>query len=120
MELKEFIRETLEQIIQGVSAASAVVEKHGGTINPHKAWFRRDGQTNQYNSGVPHDVEFDVGLTSFNKNGSTEGIGVFLGSVNLGKKNDTGSEQTAVTRVRFSIPLVLPKGGSQNDEEPVA
>jgi len=120
MELKEFIRETLEQIVQGVSAASGVVENHGGTINPDKAWFRRDGQINQYSSAIPHDVEFDVGLTCFDKNGLSEGIGVFLGSVSLGKKNDSGSENTAVTRVRFTIPLVLPKGGVQNGKEQLA
>ena len=41
---------------------------------------------------MPQNVEFDVGLTSIDKKGATEGIGVFLGSVSLGKKNETGIE----------------------------
>jgi hypothetical protein len=32
------------------------------------------------------NVEFDVALTSTDKTGSTEGVGVFLGGVSLGKK----------------------------------
>lgn len=110
MELKDFIKETLEQIVEGVSSANNAVENHGGTINPEKSSFKRDGDWNIMNAGVPHNVDFDVGLTSIDKKGSAEGIGVFLGSVNLGKKNESDVEQTAVTKVKFSIPLVLPKG----------
>lgn len=110
MELKDFIRETLEQIIEGVSCAKKAIEKHGGTINPTSVSFRRDGDWNNYTSGMPQNVEFDVGLSAIDKKGSVEGIGVFLGSVSLGKKNDQGIEHTAVTRVRFSVPLVLPEG----------
>lgn len=61
---------------------------------------------------MPQNVEFDVGLTSTNKSGSIEGIGVFLGSINLGKKNDESGEDIAVTKVRFTVPVVLPPGGS--------
>ena len=110
MELKDFIRQTLEQIIEGVSGAQAQIEVRGGTVNPTRVSFRRDGEWNSFNSSMPQNVEFYVGLTSIDKKGATEGIGVFLGSVSLGKKNETGIEHTAVTRVRFTVPLVLPKG----------
>lgn len=62
---------------------------------------------------MPHSVEFDVGLTSVDRSGSSEGIGVFLGGVSLGKKNDSGLEQTAITKIKFSIPLVLPSGADE-------
>lgn len=75
--------------------------------------FKEAGQYNYFNSGKPHFVEFDVGLTSIRKSGTSEGIGVFLGSISLGKKNDDGSEHTAVTRIKFSLPLVLPSGGGE-------
>ena len=64
---------------------------------------------------MPQDVVFDVGLTSTDKSGSSEGIGVFLGSVSLGKKNDVGTEDVAVTKVKFTVPLVLPPGKSMNE-----
>jgi hypothetical protein len=59
---------------------------------------------------MPQQVEFDVGLTSTDKSGSSEGIGVFLGSISLGKKNNSDSESVAVTKVKFSVPIVLPAG----------
>lgn len=117
MELKDFIRQTLEQIVEGVSSARSHVEDRGGTINPTSITFRRDGEWNNFNSGMPQNVEFDVGLTSVDKKGATEGIGVFLGSVSLGKKNESGLEHTAVTRVRFSVPLVFPKGKDLREKE---
>ena len=64
---------------------------------------------------MPQDVVFDVGLTSTDKTGSSEGIGVFLGSVNLGKKNDSGAESVAITKVKFTVPLVLPPGSKMRE-----
>ena len=59
---------------------------------------------------MPRFVEFDVGLTSANKTGSTEGVGVFLARISLGKKNNEGTEHVAGIRLEFSVPLVLPSG----------
>lgn len=61
---------------------------------------------------MPQNIEFDVGITSTDKSGSSEGIGVFLGSINLGKKNDATNEHVAITKVKFSVPVVLPPGPS--------
>ncbi|WP_289032075.1 hypothetical protein [uncultured Paraglaciecola sp.] len=110
MELKEFVKITLEQIVEGVASAKETIDAHGGTINPTGVVFKKDGSYNSYDHAMPQDVVFDVGLTSTDKSGSLEGIGVFLGSVNLGKKNETGTENMAVTKVSFTVPLVLPPG----------
>lgn len=110
MELKDFIKETIENIIDGVSAAQISARDKGAKINPKGVRFTENGQYNELNSGVPRLIEFDVGLTSVNKSGSSEGIGVFLGAINLGKKNDQGMEHTAITKIKFSLPLVLPCG----------
>jgi hypothetical protein len=113
VELKDFIKEAIENIVEGVVAAQETIKDKGAQINPRKVQFRENGQWNNHNSGMPRFVEFDVGLTSANKSGSTEGIGVFLGSISLGKKNNEGAEHTAVTRIKFSVPLVLPSGDGE-------
>lgn len=110
MELKDFIQTTLEQIIEGVSNAQSSVKGLGGSINPTTLSFTKDGHINRYEHAMPQEVIFDIGLTSIEKNGSTEGIGVFLGSFNLGKKNNEQLESAAITKVRFTVPLVLPDG----------
>lgn len=114
MELKDFIKETITQIVDGVVEAQAAIAKHGAEINPRKVQFKEAGQYNYHNSGKPQMVEFNVGLTTIKKAGSAEGVGVFLGSISLGKKNDEGSEHTAVSRIRFSLPVVLPSGEGEH------
>lgn len=110
MELKEFVKVTLEQIVEGAAAAQESISANGGIVNPTGIDFVKDGTRSVFRHVMPQEVVFDVGLTSTDKSGSAEGIGVFLGSVSLGKKNDTAAEQVAVTKVRFSIPLALPPG----------
>lgn len=110
MELSDFVKQTIEQIVEGASAAQKSIGDKGATINPSSVQFQKDGQWNTYDHAMPQDVEFDVGLTSTDKKGSSEGVGVFLGSINMGKKNESGVEQVAVTKVKFTIPLVLPAG----------
>ena len=113
MELRDFIKETIENIIDGVSAAQLSIRDKGAKINPKNVQFNENGKFNDLNSGMPRYIEFDVGLTSVNKSGSSEGIGVFLGTISLGKKNDQGIEHTAITKIKFSLPLVLPCGDSE-------
>ena len=110
MELKDFVRVTIEQIVEGTALAQEAVKAKGGIVNPSNMTFQRDGQLTHSEHALPQHVVFDVGLTSTDKSGSSEGIGVFLGSINLGKRNDTGNEHVAVTRVQFTVPLALPPG----------
>lgn len=117
MELKHFVKATLEQIVEGAALAQESIQKHGGTVNPTNIKYKKDGEWNTYEHAMPQEVAFDVGLTSTDKSGSSEGIGVFLGSISLGKKNDTGEEHVAVTKVRFTIPLVLPPGEKMSENK---
>ena len=110
MELRNFVKATLEQIVDGVADAQVAIREKGGSVNPSSMSFKRDGTWNKYDHAMPQEVVFDVALTATSKRGSSEGIGVFLGSINLGKKNDTGIEQVAITKVKFTVPLVLPPG----------
>ncbi|MDF3196038.1 MAG: hypothetical protein Q7J43_15600 [Pseudomonas sp.] len=110
MELKDFVRATLEQIVEGVYQAQESIDAKGGIVNPAGMDYFKDGQRSIYHHAMPQQVEFDVGLTSTDKSGSSEGIGVFLGSISLGKRNNSDSESVAVTKVKFSVPIVLPAG----------
>lgn len=110
MELKDFVKATLEQIVEGAASAQETIKERGGIVNPSSMSFQKDGSWNNYEHAMPQEVVFDVGLTSTDSRGSSEGIGVFLGSISLGKKNDAGVENVAVSKVKFSVPLVLPPG----------
>lgn len=114
MELKDFIKQTIEQIVEGVVEAQALIQKHDAYVNPVNFSYTIDGKHNNSRYSLPQNVLFDIGLTSSTKEGSSEGIGVFLGSINLGKKNEDSVESIAVTKVKFSVPLALPVGIDHN------
>ncbi len=86
MELKDFVKATIEQIVEGAALAQESIKSRGGIVNPTNMRFQKDGSWNQYSHAMPQEILFDVGLTSTDKSGSSEGIGVFLGSISLGKK----------------------------------
>lgn len=115
MQLKEFVQETIEQIVEGVADSKESAEKHGAQVNPPYVSYYKEGKRSTYNEAMPQNVEFDVGLTSTLSDGSAEGIGVFLGSVNLGKRNQTSFEDVAITKVRFVVPVVLPATDTSAD-----
>ncbi len=106
MELNKFVQNTIEQIIEGVYNSQKFAQEKGATINPSNLGLNKNGS---YNQPMPQNVEFDVGLISTSTDESTEGIGVFLGSINLGKKNESTAENMAITKVKFTVPIVLPK-----------
>jgi hypothetical protein len=112
MELKDFVRETIQNIVAGVAEAQSATKDLGAVVNPSGLHYYKEGQQNTSTHALPQDVLFNVGLTSMSKDGSSEGIGVFLGGVTLGKKNDSGTEDVAVTSVQFTVPIVLPAGAS--------
>jgi hypothetical protein len=111
VQLREFVKITIEEIVEGAAQAQASIKERGGIVNPSNMSFQKDGSWNNYQHAMPQEVLFDVALTSTDKAGTTEGIGVFLGSISLGKKNASDVEHVAITKVRFTVPLVLPPGG---------
>ena len=108
MELKEFVTDVLQQINDGIIEA----QKAGVFVNPmgsirqkDRADFRIDG-TPCY--GRTHNVDFEVGLT--NKEGSGGGkIGVSFASIfSVDAEGGGKTSNSSVTRIRFSIPMLLP------------
>ena len=116
MELKEFVAETLKQIVGGVKDAQAAVKGEGGEINPP---FFISGEAakgilihreHDIPSGkAVHIVEFDVALTVVEGKGTKGGIGVFVGPVGIGTQGQSSSENASVSRIKFQVPITLPQ-----------
>ena len=109
MELKEFVTAVLQQITDGVVDA----QKAGIFVNPRKKYhgvkqnfyYTIDGEN--YEESL-QTVDFEVGLT--NEVGSGGGkIGVSWASIISFDVNGGGkTSNSSVTRIRFSIPMLLP------------
>lgn len=108
MELKEFITDVLQQINDGVVDA----QKRGVFVNPKKIYNKTEALYNYVVDGVNDQerlqtVYFEVGLTKEEGSGGGK-FGVSFGGVSLGVDSGGKASNSAVTRVRFSIPILLP------------
>jgi len=112
MDIKAFVAETLTQILEGIREAQKrpggdEVGAEGYNItSPNGALI--DGGT----SGFFTTVEFDISVLAESKEGG--------GSVRVADNYVTdGNSRTAqnASRVKFSVHLRLPKGGSNRDRQ---
>lgn len=110
MELKDFVAQTLTQLIEGVVASQKAGSAHGATVNPQinpMSDSSKHGFVHCY-EGFAQVVRFDVALTVTEGTGTKGGIGVFAGPVNLGSSGQSSSSNSSVSRVQFNVPLILP------------
>jgi len=55
-------------------------------------------------------VEFDVAVTATEGTDTKGGIGVVAGVFALGSQGQSSEEISAVSRIKFSVPITLPYG----------
>jgi len=114
MELKDFISETLTQIIEGVNEAKNNIKDNGAEINPSLMgdinYVAKHGGGLHTNRGnYAQIVEFDVAVTATEGKGTKGGIGIVTGAINLGSAGQSKTENTSVSKIKFNVPLALPK-----------
>ena len=113
MELKDFIREALSQIVQGVKEAQDAATTTGGEVSPR--FSNRQQSTQQElkllkseKGGIIQNVEFDVAVTASEGTGTRGGIGVFVGAFALGSQGQSQSQNSSLSRIKFIVPVTLP------------
>jgi hypothetical protein len=119
MTVKEFVEDTLVQIIEGVQAAQTRIGKSGASINrfgmtlrfDHLEGRRYDPQTAE----IEEMVRFDIAVTAEGGTGTKGGVGVFLGSIALGSQGQSTSKDSQISRVQFSVPIVYPSSKHNED-----
>lgn len=114
MELKEFVTDVLQQITDGVVDA----QKRGVFVNP-KTTVRQRGRADFIIDGTPcfgrtYDVDFEVGLTNEEESGTGK-FGVSFAGISVGVDGKNSASTTALTRIRFTIPIFLPLYPSEKD-----
>lgn len=112
MELKDFISETLSQIIAGVvDAQSKVISAgKGGAVNPYvhslndpKSTYSR---TEQKEPVVL--VDFDIAIAAEQGTGTKGGVGVVAGIFTLGAQGQSNENQQTSNKIKFNVPVMLP------------
>jgi hypothetical protein len=111
MQLSEFVAETIRAIVAGIVNAQGAAAEAGAVVNPDGV-IRSKGDDSPCLIGdarMIREVEFDVAVTAGDSEKSGVGGGVTLSVLSFGAKSESERRDSTVTRVRFSVPLVLPK-----------
>ena len=105
MELKDFVAETLKQIVKGVKAAQQSKDCEGASVNPKGFVLNiSSGQTQRVSDPKPREIDFDVALMVVEGSEKKAGLTVW----GIGGGLSANSSNTSVSRIRFSVPVILP------------
>ena len=115
MKLDKFVEESIKQVIAGVDAAKKYGDTHNALVNPASATFSSKNETVVYclNTGVPiQQIVFDVAVTITKGSSTTDDTEATVGEVSVaGNTNATESKNSSVSRIKFTIPVLLPLAG---------
>lgn len=107
MELNEFVKDVIVSIYDGISEAKKATGKpvlpSGGLVSEGIPYVKNAiGPATMISN-----LEFEVALTDGTKDGVNGGIGVLLGSLTLGAKSNSETQQTSLSKIKFNIPIEL-------------
>ncbi len=120
MKLQDFVAETLAQILGGVSDAQAKIADdtadatQAAKINPplstSAATLESKGYRVDGSGRAVQNVEFDVAITVDKAAEAKGSAGLLVAAIGVGVKGEIQARDTSVHRIKFAVPVVLPRG----------
>jgi hypothetical protein len=111
MEIKEFVKETLVQIIEGVKDAQKQIgtDSDNGEIIPVLSRHRAGDNLISYSGNVVHNVHFDVAVTVAEGSETKGGAGIQVASLlEIGGSKGKSASNTSQSRIQFHVPITYP------------
>jgi len=108
MNLEQFISETMKQIIDGVSSAQEYARTKDAYINVPIVKTVNTHRMTDESLPAPQVVEFDIAVTTTGANDLQGGMGIFVAGLGIGYQAKKNNAEEGVSRIKFSIPVVLP------------
>lgn len=113
LQLKDFVVQSLTEIIEGVNEAQKLTKKNRAIINPNISgssaeggFYEVEGEPNKYYQVQMFD--FDMAIT-LSKSKEAKGIIVVVsGILTGGAQGTTKGESSELSRIKFSVPVVFP------------
>jgi hypothetical protein len=99
--LRDFVAETIKQVIDGVVLAQEYARTKNAIVNPHRGKIQPPSSER---------ISFDVALTAATGTKTQGGIAVFTGAFGLGSKGQSERSNETVNRIQFSVSVDLPEG----------
>ena len=107
MDLKDFIAESLKQVIDGVTEAQEYCAKKGAKIVPFVRASEFEAEA--FVGGAIHRISFDVAITAKDTNGQDGKAGLRIPGIEFGGKLSAEQVNATISRVKFDIPVLLPR-----------
>lgn len=110
MDLKDFVSQTLVQIVEGVVSASARVSELGGAVSPDYN-AKTEGALGRSRDGKSRPVqavEFDVAVVAGTESSMEAGGGLKISVISVGAKGSGTDREQTTSRIQFVVPLQLP------------
>ena len=101
MDLKEFTKQTLVQIVEGAKEANSIIKDLDAQVHTYN--------DNGYVKSYPiTTVDFDVAITATESEGANGGAGLRVASLmNLGGGIESKTENQTVSRIKYTLSIVL-------------
>ena len=110
LQLRDFVAETIKQVIDGVATAQQHAKEKNAAVNP-KLGFHAQNEDLLIDHATQQPVQsisFDVAVTATKGSKTQGGIAVFTGMIGLGSKGQSEKSDETVNRIQFSVPVSLP------------
>lgn len=118
MNLNEFVREVLTEIISGIRGAQ---EAEGGAfIVPSGDGGHEYAKHSRVSSSAHMKstiVDFDIALTAEDSSKTAGGGGLKVVGIGANVQGESSSRDTTVSRIQFAIPILLPVSQKKWHEE---
>lgn len=112
MELSEFVSKTIIDIAKGLETAAEVLSDSDIIINPATqdglAVSLRYTADDKKRYRPAQQIDFDVSVVASNKDVTSGGLRISVMGIGGGVNSESGTGQSHVSRLRFSIPVCFP------------
>lgn len=113
MELKDFIVSAITSLTEGVVEADSVVKDKGGMVNP--GTHQHDGTSNKNFVRPRTTLNFDIAISAASTKSGDAGASAKIWVIEAKLGGGAESQNESVSRLTFSLDVVLPSDSSQDD-----
>lgn len=119
MELKEFVKSSLTEVLQGVEEAKEELGTNASgssKVSPTQTVIEQDKTYSAFAEGKRDDheispvflINFDVAVTISATKSGKGGGGISVLGAKIGGEGAISGEESRASRIRFSVPVVMP------------
>ena len=114
IELKDFVAETLKQIVEGIILSQDFAKDKNAEIVPDGIYNVTSDSVKGtgilgLGEGYVNIVDFDIAVTASESAQTKSGIGVFITVIGSGVQGQNDASSSTLSRIKFVVPVLFPR-----------